>query len=848
MWWNTPEPVKKPFYRRFWFIASAVLLGLVLISALAAEIYWLHFKSVYQAKAAAFDMKKLDEMESASIIYDRNNVVIGKMYIQNRDPVPLEEFPDQLTQAVVAAEDTRFWQHHGADYYGMARAWIRNHQAKRIRQGASTLTQQLARNTFPLQLPSSDKTYARKILEVFVAEDIERHFTKNKILEMYLNRVYFGSGFYGAETASRGYFGKSAKNLNLSECATLAGLLKNPNSLSPWSNRKACIDSRNLVLGRMVDQKMITKAVCDQTIAQELLVKNRTTKHTESYALDLIRQQVEKKVGVDSASNDGYRVYTTIDLELQKKAQESLQRHLLDVEKRDGYKHQVYEQYAEIYRQHAKKGDSDTESGWATLPTPEYLQGALVAVDNANGGLLAVVGGRDFYHSQLQREFSIRPTGTAFETLVYAAAFEKGIFPGALFQDSVMDNRLVMIGGTTGILGEWGPESVDNRYEGFIPARYALVKSKNAATVRLGMATGIDKVISLAKSAGIDSTLRQYPSTYLGSSEVSLSEMTMAYTMFPNGGWKPVKPFIIKRIEDKDGRVVFQQKLERKQVIKETSAYEIHSCLSEALEQGTGYKAFSKYGLKKFPVAGKTGTAYNFTDEWFIGYSSEVTCGVWAGFDKPQSIYRGAFSSDVVLPIWVDVMNATFAKYKPREIEMPRGLSRYKICLTSGLLATDKCVDTVMDKMTGEAVPRPATYYEIGTLDQVPKDYCVHGEGGPKNTPQIASNNTGGGDQTPVAPRATIAVDLTAVNPVQIKSATVLGDNDPYRSQKSKTPIATGTAADNSTAAPIDNTDPTGAQTAKDEPEVRRAQPVRPFDDPAPDTAIKVDAPPPLDF
>lgn len=848
MWWEKQRATTRPFYKRFKFIALMTLLGLLLLAALAGEIAWLRMKVVYGSRAAKFDMQKLDQMETASIIYDRNNNVLGEIYIQNRVPLPLEEMPEVLRQAAVAAEDVRFWQHHGADYIGMARAWLKNHQAGRIKQGASTLTQQLARNTFPEQLPSNDKSYDRKILEVFVAERIERYYTKNKVLEMYLNRVYFGSGFYGVETAARGYFGKSARDLNLSEAATLCGLLRNPNSLSPWSNRKACIEARNFVLGRMHDQKMISREVYDKTLEQDLIVKNRRVKHSDSYAIDLIRQQVEKKVGVDSASSEGYRIYTTIDADLQKRAQESLQYHLSEVERRDDYKHQTYDQYNALFKQQQKKSDSEADA--TPLASPEYLQGALVAVDNSTGGVMALVGGRDFYHSQFQRSFSRRPAGTAFIPLVYAAAFEKDIFPGALFQDAIMDNRLVMIGGTTGILGEWGPERIDNRYEGFIPARFALVKSKNSATVRLGMATGIDRVVGLAKSAGIESPLRPYPATYLGSSDVSLLEMTMAYTMFPNAGWKPVKAFVIKRIEEGDGKVVFQEKLERKQVVKATSAYEVHSCLSEVLDWGTGDKAFSKYGLKRVPVAGKTGTAYNFTDEWFVGYSSEITCGVWAGFDKPQPIYRGAFSSDVVLPIWVDVMNASFAKYTPHEIETPRGLSKYKICSTSGLLATDKCVETLTDKVTGQTVQRPTTYFEFGTLDQVPKDYCVHGSGGPMNTPQAVASGT----QESQVPKATLATDVSVINPVTVKAPTVLGAEDPYNSIKARSLSGTALMAApgmaNPQTASIDNTTDSGQNSSPptDTHEVRRAEPVRPIDATSPDSAIKVDAPPPLDF
>lgn len=860
MWWEKPRNRKKPFYKRFKFIAGMVVLGILLATATAGEIAWLYVKHVYTARAGQFDLHKLVEMESASVIYDRNNNVLGKIFIQNRDPRPLSDFSDTLKQAVVAAEDVRFYKHHGADYYGMVRAWVRNHQHNRIVQGASTLTQQLARNTFPAQLPSSDKSYDRKILEVFVAERIEQYYSKDEILGMYLNRVYFGSGFYGVETAARGYFGKDAKDLNLSECATLAGLLRNPNSLSPWSSRKACIEARNFVLGRMRDMGYITSDVYDQSINEDLIVKNKKTKHTESYALDLIRQKVEKEVGLDNASSGGYRIYTTIDGDLQKKAQESLQRHLTEVEERDDYKHQTYAQYDAIFREQARKsaeGDSDN----AVLPVPEYLQGSVVVLDNATGGIIAVVGGRDFDHSQFQREFSRRPAGTAFEPLVYAAAFEKGIFPGALFQDAPMDNRLVMIGGTTGILGEWGPERVDNRYEGFIPARFALVKSKNAASVRLGMATGLDRVAGLWKNAAdlgnpdfqkVVSPLWKYPATYLGSSDVSLMEMTMAYTAFPNEGWKPATAFIVRRIEDKDGVVVFQETPERKQVLKPTTAYEVHSALAEVLDWGTGDKAYTKYGLKKLPFAGKTGTAYNFTDEWFLGYSSEITCGVWAGFDKPQSIYHGAFSSDIALPVWVDIMNASAATYKPVELVMPRGLSKYKICTTSGLLATDKCVETITDKTTGQTITRPTTYYEIGTLDQAPTQYCQHGQNGPMNAPQaIASSQP---SELPNALRAEPINDPSATA-VPVRDPTVLGGDDPYRAVGPAT--ATGdpahpaqpaaTTGGPATAVASSGTTVPASDPKSDVP-VRRADPVRPMDEGAQTSKIKLDPPPPLDF
>ncbi|MHA3770247.1 transglycosylase domain-containing protein [Verrucomicrobiota bacterium sgz303538] len=843
MWDAYTPPPKPPIYRRAWFLAlllSFVGLGAIASFVLIAEL------SKWERKAREFDYSKLSDMESASIIYDRNNQVFGRIFIQNRDQVPLAELSPQLLKAVVGAEDARFYQHDGVDYFGIARAMVKNYQAGRTRQGASTLTQQLARNTFPKELPSNDRSYERKMLEIGVAKEIERRCSKQQILELYLNRVFFGSGFYGAEAASRGYFGKHAKDLTLSESATLTGLLKSPNNLSPWRNRQACIDQRNYVLQRLLELKMITQEEYDSTRAEDLIVKNRRPIHQESYAADLVAQQVEKLVGYENAVSEGYRIYTTIDAEIQKTALNSLREQLSAVERHEGFDHQTYAQYDQMFRAFRRKQASGEADANAAPPEPEYLQGSVVVLENSTGGILALVGGRDIAHSEFNRAISARrPAGTAFKPLVYAAAFEKGMFPGTLVQDSVIDNRQVMIGGTTGILGEWGPERVDNKYEGPISARTALVKSKNAATVRLGMMTGIDKVTSLAKSAGVESPLRPYPATYLGSSEVTPMEMTLANTLFPNGGARPEHTFIVERIEEKSGRVLYEAKKGQTRVIKPTTAYEVHSCLADVLERGTGEKAFTEYGLKRYPVAGKTGTAYNFTDVWFVGYSSEVTCSVWAGFDKPRTtIYRGAFSNEIALPVWANVMKSTFEKHKPHEIAAPKGIIKCEICSASGLLATNKCFETTENKETGEKVDRRTTYFEIATDAQAPKDGCdVHGD-----TPR-ALTKTEPTTQGNV-PRAVPAVDLSALTPIALKAPTVIG-NDPYNSVQSVNSALAIKALNNTgQVAPMDNSGKVQEVPKEDQVEVRQAIPVKPLEQapPAEQSPIKLDPPPPLQF
>ena len=839
--WDS-STLRKPFYRRTWFLAPLAILATLLVIAL---IWGLIEKARWEARAVAFDYGKLEAMESASVIYDRNNLILGRIFIQNRDKIGIESISPELLRAVVAAEDTRYYEHAGVDYYGIARAAVKNWKAGRTRQGASTIAQQLARNSFPEELPSSDRGYKRKFMEIFVALEIEKRHDKRKILELYLNRVYFGAGLYGAEAASRGYFGKHAKDLNLSEAATLAGLLKSPNNLSPWKNRAACIEQRNFVLGRLLITQQITQEEYDRMVGEELVVKNRRPIHQQSYALDMVAQQVIAQFGRDSAIGDGYRIYTTIDGELQKSAEKAMRDQLDAVERHEGFEHQTYLQYEQLYRAYQRKLATPEGAELPPLATPEYLQGSIVVLDNASGAILTLVGGRDFQHSEYDRAvLSRRPPGTAFKPLVYAAAFDKGLYPGTAVQDAVIDNRQVMIGGMTGILGEWGPERVDNKYEGAISARQALVMSKNAATVRLGMQTGLDRLIPLAKQAGIESPLRPFPATYLGSSEVTLMELTLANTLWPNLGARPEKPFIIERIEAKDGKVVFEGKSASKRVLRPTTAYEVHSCLADVLERGTADRSYTELGLKRFPLGGKTGTAYNFTDLWFVGYSSAVTCGVWVGFDKPATVYRGAFSNEVALPIWANVMKATFADFKPKEIGQPKGLIKCEICATSGLLATDKCTETTENKETGEKMQRRTTYYEIGTEEQVPKAGCdVHGVSNQSFVKVIPGAEW---------PRASAVVDVAAHTAVVLKAPTVLGE-DPYNSiQAINNVIAMRNL--NGQTAPMDSTAVVPAPAAQpgEAIEVRRAEAVRPMEQTGAaqklDTTIKIDPPPPVDF
>ena len=765
------------FYLPVAVVAALSVFLIVFIFSLTAEL---------KAEAKTFDLNKLERMESASVILDRNGKIFGQIYVENRETVPYEQLPADLINAVVAVEDAKFYQHHGYDLLGIIRAALKNFTAGHVRQGASTITQQLARNSFSLK----ERTFRRKLLEVFLAQRIEDQFGKQKIMELYLNRIYFGGGLYGAEAAARGYFGKPAREMSLAECATLAGLIKSPNRLSPWTDRANSREVRDYALDRMRDLGFISRERCAAARAEQIAIGNRQNAQGQTYAVDYIRQQVIAAVGWNRAMNEGFRIRTTIDVDLQKAAEDSIRTHLEAIEQRPDYNHQTYAAYAASFKK------AKANATMSDQPAPEYLQGAIIGLDNASGDIMVLVGGRDFEHNQYNRALQARrPAGTAMLPFVYAAAFEKGMYPGSLVEDSALDNRAVMIGGTTGILGEWGPESSDNRYEGAMTARQALAKSKNGATVRIGMDAGVDSVIQLSTSAGIRSQLRHFPATFLGSSEITLAELALAYTIFPNGGWRPNAPHILDRIEEKDGTLVWDSKQEniRKLVMKPETAYEVHSCLVDALQSGTGKAAFTQFGLKKIPAAGKTGTAYDFTDALFAGYDSNFTCAVWAGFDKPQKIYRGAFGRELALPIWVDVMNAAARSYPPREIKEPSGLKQIEICSRSGLLATDKCYDAV-NTANGDAVQRRTSYPEIAIPSQAPTEPCnVHGEPRARLAREFSSSDL---------PRAALAVDLSEVAPIEIRSPTLVADKDPYNSLKPKlkpepTPQIPAETADN---------------------------------------------------
>ncbi|MBX9742708.1 MAG: transglycosylase domain-containing protein [Chthoniobacterales bacterium] len=809
------EKQKKSWYQRSWFLffVSLVLLGII---ALLVAYGYLSYQ--FADKVNAFDLSKLEKMESASGIYDRNGILIGKIFIQNRLPISSSEIPAKMVKAIVAEEDNRFFEHNGVDYFGVLRAAISNYRQGRIKQGASTVTQQLARNSFELR----ERSLQRKILEMFLAQRIEQTFSKEKIMELYLNRVYFGSGFYGVEAAALGYFGKHTKDLSISQSALLAGLLKSPNALSPWNNPKGAKNVRDFVLTRMHELGFISKGELQEASAEPLGAQKRTNPFKVSYAIDYVRQQAIAILGFERAMNGGARIDTTFDSKLQQVAESNLQQELTSIEQTKGYNHETYAAY---HQRNSALEEKVARGGFVNFPAPAYLQGAVLAIDNATGGILALVGGRDFMHSEYDRALQGRhPPGTLFTPFVAAAAYSKGIFPGEVVEDACIDNHYVMIGGETGILGEWGVERADNDYEGMMTSHEAVARGKNAAVVRLGFMTGTGPLKQLCERAGIRSPLREVANAYLGSSEMELDELTLAFSIFPNGGSRPASLYAITKITAGDGEILFQATPKKVEVLSPEVAFQTHTILDDALHKTDAY-------LTSFSVGGKSGTAYDFTDLWFVGYSSSMTCGVWVGYDKPQSIFPGAFGKNLALPIWSAVMNASLTGFPPRPITPPSTLTPVEVCRRSGLLITAQC----KEKEPNSAIT------EYATQEELPHEECP-----------IHSNKFSNRSKDPEEtewPRAVAAVDLKSITPIPVTAPTLLASTDVYQSVLF--PVAPMAKEKNKLEFTLSSSGPSNnaVPAVTPEPEVRRAEPVSPLDMPSGAAPVmELPMPKPVDF
>jgi penicillin-binding protein 1A len=612
------------------------------------------------------EVRSLEEYKPSitSKVYSDDNRLLAEFYVENRTPVTLTDVPETFLQALIATEDSRFYKHPGIDIRGIARALYRNIRAGTIREGGSTLTQQLAKVLFL----TPEKSYVRKLKELALALRIEQRYTKREILTLYCNQIYFGSGAYGVESAARIYFGKPSKELTLAECALLAGLPRSPKYYSPFREPEHAGGRRAFVLNRMASLGFITRQQADEAKKAPLPVQQKVVAGGPApYFVEYIRQRVEERFGSGILYSGGLNIYTNINDELQRYAEQAVKTGLARVEARRG-----------------KKG--------ASLPP---LQAALIAIEPASGRIRALVGGRDFSESQFNRAWqAFRQPGSAFKPIIYAAALERGFGAADLLDDSPLT---VPIDRTR----NWKPENFTKTYQGPVTVRKALAWSLNVPTVRLFQKIGIDETIRFSRKLGIKSPLAPVPSLALGSADLTLLELTSAYTVFAAHGVR-VEPGSILMVTDSTGRTLYVNDSVPEQVLKPETAYLVTNLLRGVIERGTGWKA-RELGR---PAAGKTGTTNDYHDAWFIGYTPGLAAGVWVGYDDHRSIGPKETGSRAALPIWLEFMKKACADREPEEFIAPAGIIFRQIDPMTGLLSTDQCRSSIREAFLPGTEPR----------------------------------------------------------------------------------------------------------------------------------------------
>jgi penicillin-binding protein 1A len=623
----------------------------------------------YGTWAQTFDMKNVGEMPERSTVYDVDGKIYSRLAGANRLKVSLSEVSPFFITAVLAREDSRFYAHKGIDWRGIMRALVRDITSGSAKEGASSITQQLARNSLPL----GGRTLSRKVLEAMVAQRIERQFTKQQILELYVNRIYFGTGCYGVETASQIYFGKSASKLNLSEAALLAGLIRSPNRFSPLKNPEGAAMQRNAVLDRMVTLKKITPAEAEQAkLAKIVTHPKRMPQIQENYAMDAVQRDLNLLLTQDQIDNGGLSIYTTLDPAVQNAAQDALESQLTKIEHQSNFHHPLKASYKP-----PENGEGDS-----SMP---YLEGAVVVIDNASGGIRGLVGGRDYAQSKFNRALAPanRQVGSAFKPFVYTVAFSHGLLPSAAISDGPIQP------GEIEGAGNWSPGNSDGTYGGTMPCSYGLIHSRNTMSVRVGQFAGLDTVQKVANDLGISKSVPHGPAIYIGSFETDLKDLTAAYTLFPNAGARK-QAYIIERIDDPRHKPIYLAAHISQQALDPGAAWMTSRLMQEVLTQGTAASARS-LGFK-LPAAGKTGTTNDYRDAWFLGYTSTLTCGVWVGFDQPTTIIPHGYGAALALPVWVQVMNKASRHYPAEMLQPPMPLQHTTVCSISNQLASTGCM------------------------------------------------------------------------------------------------------------------------------------------------------------
>ena len=667
------------------FVGAVVLLSL-LMWVVAAMGVWL----IVGVAAGLPDnnaLRGVGSMARATTVLDASDATAFTIYKEQRIEVPLSRVSPHLISALVAIEDQRFFDHGGIDVIRIAGAAWKNLLDGWGTQGGSTITQQLARQS----LLTREKTVTRKLTEIVVAARLEQEFTKNQILELYVNKIYFGDGLYGVEAASLGYFGKHAADLDVAEAALLAGLVKAPSTYAPTVSLERARARRNAALDAMhaagaIDEPTVRAAKATSIELHDAL---RGQESFGQYFKEEVRKELVRQFGWERVYEGGLKVYTTLDLSLQKAAEAEVQRAVSEIEKRQA------------------RGKRDA------AVSDEPLQAALVALDPHTGEVRAMVGGRSFDDSHFNRVTQARrQAGSAFKPFVYAAALERGYTPASII--SAVATPIMTL------QGAWVPD--DHGTSDEMTMRAALRLSSNRAAVQMLQDIGIPAAVSAAQRLGLGD-VPGVPSLALGSGEVTLLSMTAAYATFANAGMRPT-PFLIRRVETTEGEVLFTASPRADRAVSESTAFLITNMMADVVNSGTAWQA-RRVGFT-LPAAGKTGTTNDYHDAWFVGYTPHLAAGVWVGYDQPRTIMRNGYAGDLAVPLWGRFMSAATSGDKPDNFKAPRTITSATICRITGKLATGDCYGATSVDRNGNIVSGQSVYTEYFVRGTQPTDYCPY--------------------------------------------------------------------------------------------------------------------------
>jgi len=664
---------------KFW---AAVVAGVIVI--------WVGYKAyhIYRYELPSIEQVYNIEPPLKTRIYSADGTILQDYYNQNRVLTPYAGIPPHMVNMLLAVEDQEFYQHWGINPRRILILAVNNLLKMQIEGGASTITQQVARMLFL----NREQTLVRKLKEALTAVKLERTYSKNEILEMYLNLYYFHRA-YGISAAAHAFFSKKASELNINDCAILLGMLRGPAINSPFANPEKSLNARNRVLYSYYKYGGISKEQYDSLRSVPLEVDPPREEYGRApYFTEYVRQYIEGKYGVDQLYNGGLQVYTTLDYDIQRAADSAVTTHL------DTLQALVEALHSRTHPEYTRVLPDSTDKFGNPVRVYKQIQGAAIVIDNSNGNIVAMVGGRDFSQTEYNRATQApRQPGSAFKPFVYTAAIDNGWTP-----DSILyDNSIVLdIPGSD----NWRPHNFDDKYLGRMTIREGLAKSRNMIAIKLLLKIRPELAIFYAQQMGITSPLRPVPSLAIGTSEVYLEEITSAFTVFPNGGIR-IPPRYILKIVDRYGNILEDNStIQKQEVLSAETAYIMVNLLQSVLEpDGTGYGARWR-GFTR-PAGGKTGTSDEFRDNWFIGFTPQLTAGVWVGFDDNTPIGYNMTGSVNSLPIWTEIMLAAHKDKPIEDFEVPPGIIVVNICRETGKLATGFCRDVAQEIFTATTVP-----------------------------------------------------------------------------------------------------------------------------------------------